>query len=395
MASQERLIRTEVKPFGELSLDELYGILRLRADVFVVEQDCPYQDLDGNDRDAWHVFAMQGEETVACLRVFLRPNRTITLGRVVAMPRLRGTGLARKLVLKGLEVAREHFGTLPVIIHSQCYAIGFYRKCGFEVSSGEFAEDGIPHVEMTYSPVPGQEPPRLERELLQRADPVQAEGMARFFKTGRGEYGEGDRFLGVKVPVTRSLVKECWKETTEDDLGRLIASEWHEIRLGALLVLVQKFQHAGKDPETQRRCVDFYLSHTDRIDNWDLVDLSCYEILGRWLLDKDRQLLYRLALDGKNLWEQRIGIVSTMQFVRHGQLDDTFAIADLLLDHPHDLIHKAVGWLLREAGKRDEPMLKAFLDARCTQMPRTMLRYAIERLPEENRLRYLHTKKSE
>ena len=136
--------------------------------------------------------------------------------------------------------------------------------------------------------------------------------------------------------------------------------------------------------------MDFYLAHTDRINNWDLVDLSCYPLLGEWLLDKDRTLLYNLARSGKTLWEQRIGIVSTMTFIRHGQLEDTFAIADILLHHPHDLIHKAVGWLLREAGKRDKSALVAFLQPRCPQMPRTMLRYAIEKFPDRERMAFLN-----
>ena len=172
-----------------------------------------------------------------------------------------------------------------------------------------------------------------------------------------------------------------------------MASEYHEVRLAALLALVEIFAHAkkpsGPAEALRQRCVDFYLSHTDRINNWDLVDLSCYPLLGVWLLDKDRNLLYALARDGKTLWEQRIGIVSTMTFLRHGQLDDTFAIADILLHHPHDLIHKAVGWLLREAGKRDKAALEAFLRPRCRTMPRTMLRYAIEKFPESERQAYL------
>ena len=161
------------------------------------------------------------------------------------------------------------------------------------------------------------------------------------------------------------------------------------MRLAERLTLIAIFSHARKDPELQRRCVDFYLSHTDRINNWDLVDLSCYPLLGEWLLDKGRTLLYDLARDGKDIWEQRIGIVSTMTFIRHGQLDDTFAIADILLYHRHDLIQKAVGWLLREAGKRDADRLRAFLDERCAVMPRTMLRYAIKRFPDDLRRHYL------
>ena len=233
----------------------------------------------------------------------------------------------------------------------------------------------------------------LLEQMTAHVDPAQVAGLARFFKTGPGQYGEGDKFLGIKVPVTRAVVKECWRSVDFPALEACIGSEYHEVRLAALLALVEVFRHAKKSPArpemTQAACVDFYLAHTDRINNWDLVDLSCYPLLGEWLLDKDRSLLYELARSGKNLWEQRIGIVSTMTFIRHGQLQDTFAIADILLHHPHDLIHKAVGWLLREAGKRDKAALVAYLQPRYQGMPRTMLRYAIEKFPEAERQLYL------
>ena len=226
----------------------------------------------------------------------------------------------------------------------------------------------------------------LLQEMLSRADESQVPGLSRFFKTGPGQYGEGDKFLGIKVPVTREVVKKVWKQTTWEDLEECIGSEFHEVRLAALLTLVKIFERN----RTQREaCVDFYLRHTSSINNWDLVDLSCYPLLGVWLLDKDRSLLYRLARDGKSIWEQRIGIVSTMTFIRNGQHTDTFAIADILLHHPHDLIQKAVGWLLREAGKRDKKALEEFLSTRYRTMPRTMLRYAIERFPEAERKAYL------
>lgn len=233
---------------------------------------------------------------------------------------------------------------------------------------------------------------KLYNEILSRQDPEQAVNLSRFFKTGKGQYGEGDKFLGIKVPVTRQVVKQCWKETSFDDLETCISSEYHEIRLAALLALVQIFKHAKKDKVLQQCCVDFYLSHTEFINNWDLVDLSCYELLGVWLLDKDRTLLYDLARDGKTIWEQRIGMVSTMQFLRHGELDDTYAIAEIFLNKPqslHDLLQKAVGWLLREAGKRDEQRLKDWLSTRYTTMPRTMLRYAIEKFTDEERKKYM------
>ena len=256
----------------------------------------------------------------------------------------------------------------------------------------------------------------LSERMHSHADPSQVEGLARFFKTGPGQYGYGDKFLGIKVPVTREVVRSCWRDVSFEDLEQCIRSEYHEIRLAALLALVEIFKHAGKRPHIpgssslipgltrnlRQDCIDFYLAHTEFINNWDLVDLSCYPLLGEWLLNTDdRSLLYSLARDGRTIWEQRIGIVSTMTFIRHGQLDDTFAIADILLHHPHDLIHKAVGWLLREAGKRDKAALLAYLQdpnphsgldpesPRFKMMPRTMLRYAIEKFPEAERQHYL------
>lgn len=233
---------------------------------------------------------------------------------------------------------------------------------------------------------------QLYTEILAHRDPSQVEGLSRFFKTGKGQYGEGDKFLGIKVPVTREVVKSCWQQTSFDDLETCIASEYHEMRLAALLTLVQIFKHAKKNHSLQQQCIDFYLSHTEFINNWDLVDLSCYELLGTWLLDKDRTLLYDLARDGKTIWEQRIGMVSTMQFIRHNQLDDTYAIAEIFLAKPkplHDLLQKAVGWLLREAGKRDERRLKSWLSVQYKAMPRTMLRYAIEKFSEEERRAFM------
>ena len=230
---------------------------------------------------------------------------------------------------------------------------------------------------------------QLLSEILSYADPSQVAGLARFFKTGPGQYGEGDKFLGIKVPVTREVVKRCWPSLSIEDIRECVTSEYHEVRLAGLLALVQMFSHSKKNPQKQKECVDFYLAHTDNINNWDLVDLSCYPLLGEWLLDKDRTVLYDLAREGKTIWEQRFGIVSTMTFVRHGQLDDTFAISDILLHHRHDLIHKAVGWLLREAGKKDKDALVAYLAPRYRTMPRTMLRYAIEKFPEEERKQYL------
>lgn len=229
----------------------------------------------------------------------------------------------------------------------------------------------------------------IDNELFAIRDDSQVENLSRFFKTGIGQYGEGDVFLGVKVPKNREVVKRIWKDCTLQDVSESIASKYHEVRMASLFVLVQIFRHAKNNQELKEKCVNLYLSNTKYINNWDLVDLSCFEILGAWLFDKDRTLLYDLALNGKNIWEQRIAIVSCMFFVRHNQFDDCLAIADILLHHKHDLIQKAVGWLIREVGKRDEAKLVDFLSTRYREMPRTMLRYAIEKFPEETRQAYL------
>ena len=217
---------------------------------------------------------------------------------------------------------------------------------------------------------------KLLESMLQHADPTQVEGLMRFFKTGPGQYGYGDLFLGIKVPVTRTVVKECWKDVGFTELEECVTSKYHEVRLAALLTLVEIFGHNKKNTDLQKQCVDFYLSHTDYINNY-------------WLLDKDRSLLYDLARSGKTIWEQRIGMVSTMQFIRHGQTADTYAIAEILLNHKHDLIQKAVGWLLREAGKRNPDELRQWLTPRAHTMPRTALRYAIEKIPDTERRAWL------
>jgi len=233
---------------------------------------------------------------------------------------------------------------------------------------------------------------KLFNAIYAHRDETQVEGLSRFFKTGPGQYGEGDVFLGIKVPVTRQIVNEIWKDVDLQTLEDCIKSEYHEVRLAALLCLVKIFKAAKKDKAFQQQCVDFYLSHTAHINNWDLVDLSCYEILGPWLLDKDRSLLYDLARNGKTIWERRIGIVSTMTFTRKGELDDTYAIAEIFLEDGkqlHDLLQKAVGWLLRDSGKKDMDRLRNWLSDHCATMPRTMLRYAIEKFPEEERRHFL------
>lgn len=215
-------------------------------------------------------------------------------------------------------------------------------------------------------------------ELKALGSKEKQEMLPRFFKTGKGEYGEGDKFLGVTVPLTRSVAKKH-KDMPLQDVAQLITSEWHEVRLCALCILTLKFKKAS---EAQKKEIfDFYLSHTEYINNWDLVDLSTYNIVGTYLLDKPREILYRLA-ESSSLWENRIAIVSTYAFIRQNELEDTYNLAVKMMQHPHDLMHKAIGWMLREAGKRDEQRLQRFVMQHRKQMPRTMLRYAIEKFPE-------------
>lgn len=219
------------------------------------------------------------------------------------------------------------------------------------------------------------------------AAPAKAASSQRFFKTGPGEYGEGDQFLGLTVPEIRSLVPQT-DGLSEADVLTLLRSEWHEERLLALLIWVRRFEKAKKDEAARERIVDLYLANTKWINNWDLVDSSAPQILGAWLLKRDRAVLQKLA-ESKSLWEQRIAVLATQAFIRSGEFDDTVQICEGFLDHPHDLMHKACGWMLREAGKRDEAVLLAFLDQHAAKMPRTMLRYAIEKLEPAVRQEYM------
>jgi 3-methyladenine DNA glycosylase AlkD len=225
----------------------------------------------------------------------------------------------------------------------------------------------------------------LRGKLRRLADKNQAEILSRFFKTGPGEYGEGDIFLGIKVPITRSLAREG-QNLSFEDLESLLESLFHEERLLALLILVYQFHKAGE--ESRRRIFLFYLDHTDRINNWDLVDLSAPHILGAYLYDQGKRIP-RCLVRSKDLWERRLAVLAGLYFIRRNIFTETFQIAEMLLGDPQDLIHKAVGWMLREVGKRDLIAAEGFLQTHYQKMPRTMLRYAIERFPEERRQAYL------
>lgn len=225
-------------------------------------------------------------------------------------------------------------------------------------------------------------------------DTEQAYHLSGFFKTGKGEYGEGDRFLGIKVPVTRNIVKQYKNTVKLSDIDLLINSEWHEIRLAGFLLLLERYKRAikAKDTDDADRSVKFYLSNIHKGNNWDLVDLVCEYILGDWILRSraDENVLYELADMEGYLWHQRVAIVSTLTLIRNGIFEPTLKIAEQFLSHPHDLIHKATGWMLREMGKRGgKKELVEFLNKHKADMPRTMLRYAIERFTPEERKHFM------
>lgn len=230
----------------------------------------------------------------------------------------------------------------------------------------------------------------LHRAVHVEADPIKAKFLLRFFKTGKGEYAEGDLFLGLTVPHSRVIAKN-FKGLALKDIKQLLKSKYHEERLIALLILTYQFQKGN--PEIQKNIFELYLASTKYINNWDLVDLSAPKIVGKYLSDKDRSILYKLV-KSDYIWERRITILATLYFiVEQQEYTDTFALIDLLLDDKHDLIHKSTGWMLREVGKRvSKEVLVEYLKPRYTKMPRTMLRYAIERFPQEERIKYLEGK---
>lgn len=228
----------------------------------------------------------------------------------------------------------------------------------------------------------------LKSILKKLENPEQAQIYLRFFKTGKGEYGEGDKFLGIKVPVLRQISKK-FKDLLLIGIQELLDSQIHEERMIGLFILVEQFRKADED---QKKAIySQYLKNTNNINNWDLVDLSADRIVGAYLFERDKQVLFKLA-KSKNLWERRIAVLSTFHFIKNKSFDTTLKISEMLLRDKHDLIHKAVGWMLREIGKRNLPEEEKFLKKYYKTMPRTMLRYAIEKFPEQKRQAYLKGK---
>ena len=226
----------------------------------------------------------------------------------------------------------------------------------------------------------------INNDMKKFINPDRAKISASFFKTGKGQYSEGDVFLGIRNGELRQIAKRYWDRINISKIEKLLCSDTHEKRLVALLILVEKYAHCE---DTRKDLFNFYLANTNGINSWDLVDLSAWRIVGNYLLGrKDRQVLYKLARS-KNLWERRIAIVSSFAFIREGELIDTLKISKILLKDEHDLIHKAVGWMLREVGKKDADVLRKFLKENYNELPRTTLRYAIERFEDKERKEWL------
>jgi 3-methyladenine DNA glycosylase AlkD len=225
----------------------------------------------------------------------------------------------------------------------------------------------------------------IKKELKKLADNEKSVKLSGFFKTGKGQYGEGDVFIGITVPDQRKTAK-LFYDTGLSEIEKLLDDPIHECRLTALLILIQKYSKA--DETEKKDIVDFYLSKTSRINNWDLVDLSAHQIIGNYYYSRDREILYKLA-KSSSMWEQRIAVVSTYYFIKRNDFKEILAFSEMLLDHKHDLIHKAAGWMLRETGKMDLSVLRKFLDKHHKVMPRTMLRYSIEKLDESERKKYM------
>ena len=225
----------------------------------------------------------------------------------------------------------------------------------------------------------------LRYDMKKLSNPEKAKLYSRYFKTGKGEYGEGDAFIGLTVPEQRTLSKK-YKGLPLEDIKELLKSKIHEERLTGLLILVLKYKKA--DEKMRKSIVDLYLSNTKNVNNWDLVDLSAPKILGNYLLDKDRSVIYKLT-KSRNLWEKRIAVLSTFTFIDKKDFVDALKVAEILLKDEHDLIHKAAGWMLREIGKKDQPVEEKFLKKYYKTMPRTMLRYAIERFDDKKKKLYM------
>ena len=298
---------------------------------------------------------------------------------IAVLPDYRDSGIGSKLLNTLIRCwLKTEIKQTSLSVDKRNRAVRLYLRCGFEIIK-EQQDDLI----MRWSGfIPAES---ITGILTAAANPEKASGMRRFFKTGLGQYGEGDSFLGLTNPVVRAFVRK-FRRTTLSEAVKLLASPWHEVRLCGGLILVELYAHA--DEAGREAIFHAYLDHGARFNNWDLVDLTAPGIVGNHLLNRERGDLYRLA-QSPILWEQRIAMVSTLTLIRHHEFIDTLKLAERFLTHRHDLMHKACGWMLREVGKRNRKALTAFLHAHQKEMPRTMLRYAIEHYPESERKVFL------
>lgn len=231
---------------------------------------------------------------------------------------------------------------------------------------------------------------QLQQELQNLANEEKAKHLSQFFKTGKGQYAEGDKFLGINVPVTKNIVKKYYKNIAPTDMAEMLHSPWHDYRFASLQCMVMQYEKA--DEEKQASLVELYLDNLDGINNWDLVDCSAHKIIGAWALKwQDLSQIEKLA-NSHNLWQERIAVVSSWAFIKNKQYDLTLKLAIKFINHEHDLMHKAVGWMLREVGKQNKRVLTDFLDVYAEKLPRTTLRYAIERFPKAEKKKYMQKK---
>lgn len=312
-------------------------------------------------------------------------------------------GVGKRLMQALIDIARnlECHALIACITAENIASRLFHESLGFQMAS-EFHQVGFKqgrYLDVTdYQLILSTIADKIEAEMLAMRDDAQASHLMKFFKCGKGEYGEGDLFLGIRVPQTRNIVKAYRSVAHLSDALKLVKSPWHEVRLAGFLLMVELYrQQKKKNIQTPtRKIVDAYLSSLDKANNWDLIDLSAPYILGDWLVThpQDGKILHQLSRMKGNLWHQRAAIVATLMLIRNRQYNHTFKIAEKYLSHTHDLIHKATGWMLREAGKHGgHDSLTNFLDHFAHIMPRTMLRYAIEKFPDRQRKHYMMIKK--
>lgn len=383
-----------VAPDAEVMADKIENILRQGFPFVVAER---IGEADGNAEEAERIVGF----AYAHLWKEKKAYQHTWESTVYVATGLESNGIGGRLMAALVECAKSAgcHSLIACITAENTESRRFHENIGFRQVS-EFHEVGFKYGRyldvVDYELLLGSLSREIESKMALMRDNEQTRLLMGFFKCGEGEYGEGDRFLGLRTPQTRSIVMEYRNRVHLSDARELLLSPWHEVRLAGLLLMVEIYKREKKRSEVKaREVVDCYLASLDSANNWDLVDLSAPYILGDWLLSHpaDRDVLYRLSEMRGKLWHQRVAMVATWMLIRNGEFSDTFLIAEKYLSHSHDLIHKATGWMLREVGKRGGyEKLCEFLDKNAPKMPRTMLRYAIEKFPADQRSHYMNLK---